>query len=286
MQLDLTPEQRAVQARAPGRMASPLRVVQKSVWNADTPQPEVDELWESATVSELTASESHPRGQPYAIDIPGFALREQSGVGDLAFWYAIGESYAQIAMHFCTTSAPRVLDIGCGGAKMGRFFAMNPRVRYVGLDIFAPAIAWAAEAFRGRPSFEFRHLDVHSEFYNPGGHQRPENVTLPITSGTVDLALCGSLFTHLLEPAFRRYLAEIARVMRGPMLPGARRRGRALVSIHDEPSHGRFSGNEGRIDISRDLFREIVAESGLRIVQHVGNVYGQELFVLERRYRR
>jgi len=244
------------------------------------------DVWETASLKELAAHEPQPRGQPYAIEVPGTALREESGVSDLAFWYAIGEAYAQVAMRFCTTDSPRVLDIGCGACKMGRFFAMNPRAHYIGLDIFAPAIEWCKEAFREWPHFEFRHLDVHSTFYNPTGRQPPAEVELPVSGGSIDLILCGSLFTHLLEPAFRRYVAEIARTLRAPKFPGATRRGRAVVSIHDQPADGRFSGTEGRIDISRELFREIVAGERLRVVRHIGNVFGQEVFILERRWRR
>lgn len=240
-------------------------------------------MWQAVSSNELVANEAQPRGQPYAVDLPGAVLREASSLADLGLWYSIGEAYAQIATHFAPSGASLVLDIGCGGGKMARFFVMNPRVRYVGLDVFQPAITWCKAAFAAWPRFEFHHLDVHSAMYNPTGQMQPENAVLPVASGSVDIAICGSLFTHLLEPAFRRYMAELRRVLARPLLPGLRRRGRAIVSVHDQPADGRFSGDEARIDISPEAFRDIVEASGLRVVQHVGDVFGQQVYVLERR---
>jgi len=242
-------------------------------------------MWRAAAPGALSASEEQWRGQPYALDVPGAALREASSVADLGLFYSIGEAWAQIAIHFAPRTAPSILDIGCGCGKMARFFIMNPRVRYVGLDVYRPAISWCTAAFAAWPRFEFRHRDVRSALYNPSGQMQAEKAVLPVASGSVDIAICGSLFTHLLEPAFRRYIAELRRVLARPLLPGSRRRGRAIVSIHVDPADGRFSGSETRIDISRGLFAEIVEASGLRVVRQIGNVFGQHVYVLERRWR-
>jgi hypothetical protein len=83
------------------------------------------------------------------------------------------------------------------------------------------------------------------------------------------------LFTHLLEPAFKRYLSEVRRCLNVD--------GRALISLHLEPSGGRFSGDEARIDISESYFAELAAAVGLKIVTTIGNVFGQTLYVLARR---
>ena len=58
--------------------------------------------------------------------------------------------------------------------------------------------------------------------------------------------------------------------------------GRALISIHNEPADGRFSGDVPRIDISEDYFREIVEGAGLTIITRVGFVLGQILFLVGR----
>src|SRR5215216_6625918 len=108
-----------------------------------------DVVWRAAVAHGEFPLVNEPqwRGQPYVVEVPGAALREASSVSDLGLFYTIGEAWAHLAVHFATTDAPSVLDIGCGCGKMARFFVMNPRVRYMGLDVFAPAILWARTAF-------------------------------------------------------------------------------------------------------------------------------------------
>ena len=231
-------------------------------------------LWQSLTGDFPLASEPHARGQPHAVDIPNAALRESSGGRTLGDFYAIGEAWAQLAAFFATNDAPRILDIGCGCGKMARFFLINPRVRYIGLDVFPPAISWCQKAFEQFPRFRFEHLDIASPVYNPAGKIDPGEAILPVETGAVDFVICGSLFTHLPEPAFLHYLKEITRVLGGE--------GKALVSIHDQPEGERISGSEARIDMERSFFVEAVEESGLQVKMHLGTVYGQQVYLLHK----
>lgn len=219
-----------------------------------------------------TENEVHDRGEPYSISIPNIKLRQASSIGDLGYWYAIGEAWAQIAFAFLPPS-PRVLDIGCGCGKMARFFILVPNLLYVGLDIFYPSIYWCEREFkRFSDRFAFRHLDVASPLYNPSGVIAGDQIQLPVESGSVDLAICGSLFTHLLEPTFLHYLSELQRCL-SPT-------GKAVISLHTEPSDGRFSGNEEQIDVSKEYFQEMALSVGLEVFKEIGNVYGQQVYVL------
>jgi SAM-dependent methyltransferase len=221
-----------------------------------------------------TENEDHWRGQPYAVSLPNFALREASSTGDLGSWYAIGEAWAQIAASFLPPS-PTVLDLGCGCGKMARFFVLIPDLRYLGLDVFQPSIYWCNREFaRHADRFRFEHLDVVSQLYNPGGSTRGAEVRLPVDDASMDMVICGSLFTHLLEPVFRHYLTEVRRCL-AP-------RGAALISLHMEPANGRFDGDEARIDISDPTFAKFCADASLRIDARIGNVYGQQVFVVRR----
>jgi SAM-dependent methyltransferase len=102
----------------------------------------------------------------------------------------------------------------------------------------------------------------------------PENTVLPVGDETADVVICASLFTHLLKPAFVRYLAEIARIL----APN----GRAVVSIHDEPKDDAFSGDAARIDMDRSYFVDHVTATGLRVNTRIGAVYGQQVYVLSK----
>jgi len=215
------------------------------------------------------------RGQPYSLELPNSYLREASSVSDLGIWYSIGEAWAQIATNFIVSDEPTVLDLGCGCGKMARFFYLNPKLRYIGLDIFKPSILWCQKAFENVPRFRFEHLDVRSKLYNPQGSLDGATVKLPVLDSSVDMIICGSLFTHLLEPEFYHYMSEITRILNS--------QGTALVSIHDRPPTGmRFSGDVTRIDIAPEYFSEIVTSYDLQVRHHIGNVFGQQVYLLER----
>ena len=239
---------------------------------ASSPSHEI--LWQNLVGDFPIGSEPHARGQPRVIDIPNAALRESASDADLGNFYAVGEAWAQLAMSLAPTSTPRIVDVGCGCGKMARFFVLNPAVQYCGLDVFGPAIAWCREAFQHFPSFRFEHLDVYSSVYNANGTMPPEKTVLPLDEETADVVICASLFTHLLEPAFVRYLTEIARIL----VPN----GRAVVSIHDEPKDDTFSGDAARIDIDRSYFVDKVTATGLRVNTRIGAVYGQQVYVLSK----
>jgi SAM-dependent methyltransferase len=242
--------------------------------SGETPESTHDILWQKLGGDFPIGSEPHARGQPRVVDIPNAALRESSSDADLGNFYAVGEAWAQLAMSLAPTSTPRIVDVGCGCGKMARFFVVNPAIQYCGLDVFGPAIAWCCEAFQHFPNFRFEHLDVYSSVYNANGTMPPENTVLPVDDGTADVVICASLFTHLLEAAFVRYLSEIARIL----APN----GRAVVSIHDEPKDDAFSGDAARIDMDRSFFVDKVTPTGLRVNTRVGAVYGQQVYVLSK----
>jgi SAM-dependent methyltransferase len=212
------------------------------------------------------------RGARGTLALPSEALRDTTSIADLARWLVIGEAWSHMAAATSRVSDPFYVDVGCGCGKMARFLSVDHGCRYLGLDVYQPSIEWSQAAFAGRDSFQFVHLDVVSPHYNEGGTLEPETVVLPCDTGVADVVICASLFTHLLEPVFRHYMMEVARML-SPV-------GRALVSIHNEPRDGRFSGDVPRIDIAEDYFVEIVEQSGLRVVERVGFVLGQIVFIL------
>ncbi len=119
----------------------------------------------------------------------------------------------------------KVLDIGCG---LGRVAIPLQRLladgSYDGLDIVADIIRWNTINITGvSPNFRFKHLDVRNSTYNPNGSLDPEYVTFPYPNESFSFAFATSLFSHLLEEATRRYLEELARVLRP--------RGRALLTF-------------------------------------------------------
>lgn len=233
-------------------------------------------LWRKATPDSLHLfDEEDWPAQPDALPIPNIVLREASSVQGVDAFMAIGEAWAQMVSAYMPP-APRVLDIGCGCGKLARFFYLNPRLSYVGVDLYLPGILWGQRAFApAADRFKFVHFDGHSEVYNPGGRVKASEYRLPVADGSIDMTVCASLFTHLFEADARHYLSEIARVTK----PG----GAAIISIHVTPAQGSaFSGDEARIDIDPDYFAQMCREAGMHVEKRIGVIYGQTAFLLRK----
>jgi hypothetical protein len=60
-------------------------------------------------------------------------------------------------------------------------------------------------------------------------------------------------------------------------------RGYAILSIHNAVPPGyRFWGTETRIDMDPDYFRELAAAAGLKEVDRVDDLAGQQAFIFKR----
>ena len=211
---------------------------------------------------------------PGTLPIPDAEMRAGVSHPDLGKWLMVGEAWAHIVAHAAPVPQPFYVDIGCGCGKTARFLKLDRGARYLGIDAAPHFVAWCQEAFASVEGFEFTHLNIVSPDCNPGGVLDPETVRLPCDDGVADMIVCASLFTHLLEPVFHHYIREIERLL-SPV-------GRAVISIHNEPADGRFSGTVPRIDISEEYFQQIVEESGLVILERIGFVFGQILFLVGR----
>ena len=108
-----------------------------------------------------------------------------------------------------------VLDFGCGCGRIARqLIQQTPRPRrYVGIDLYRPAIEWCrANLAPHAPGFEFHHFDVHNKGFNPAG--KAQVLPFPVPDHSVSLMLAWSVFTHVNETEANFYLREAARVLR------------------------------------------------------------------------
>lgn len=114
-------------------------------------------------------------------------------------------------------SDDRVLDIGCGIGRMARVLTgvlAAPGGSYDGFDVSQRGIEWCREHYRDTPApFRFVQVDLHHPRYNPDGVGDAETFSFPYADCSFDLAIATSVFTHLLDGAAQRYLAEAARVL-------------------------------------------------------------------------
>jgi SAM-dependent methyltransferase len=168
-----------------------------------------------------------------------------------------------------------VLDVGCGCGRMARALVYHPYINhYIGFDVIRENIDWCEHTIvpRSQRRFEFHYLDVFSGRYNPAGRIQATDVVFPVADGSIDLAFAGSVFTHLLEEDARHYLREVKRALA--------RDGVFLPSIHTTPSPGgEYSGTESRIDVDSGYFVNLAHAAGLRLVERLGALCGQEAFL-------
>jgi SAM-dependent methyltransferase len=108
-----------------------------------------------------------------------------------------------------------IIDIGCGCGRLAYGLHGWFGGRYVGVDIVPSLIEFCQKRF---PRFEFHHLNVKSEYYNPQGSADPEAGRIPMPDRSFDLAVLFSVYTHLLPDTFRRVTADVARLLK----PGGR----------------------------------------------------------------
>jgi SAM-dependent methyltransferase len=107
-----------------------------------------------------------------------------------------------------------VLDVGCG-TKFTQAF-LNHRIpiqKYVGVDVFREMITFLRENVAD-PRFEYSHVDVRNELYNPDAPPMSENTDLGIGTQTFDIIWLFSVFTHLAPRDYRAMLKLLRRYIR------------------------------------------------------------------------
>jgi len=230
-------------------------------------------------ISRITAADAertHARYPtwPGVLPFPPESLMWAVGASSLELFLVVGDAWAQVIQKYLPPHAT-VVDIGCGCGRSARMFVRHPFVtRYIGFDVIPEAIAWC-NRFLGSDRAEFHCYDLYSKEYNPDGVIDTADFQFPCPSGEADVIFAASVFTHLLEPDTRRYLAEVGRTL-SP-------RGIALLSIHNAVPPGvRYQGTETRIDMDPAYFVEMAREAGLEEAARMDDLGGQQVFILKR----
>jgi len=128
------------------------------------------------------------------------------------FWmYAFAQGWANLNS--------RIVDIGSGCGKSAvalrdfQYMGQSFQGHYFGFDVDADMVRWCQQHFDPQ-HFTFRSIDSFSKVYNPSGVSQTQVRLEGCDDGTIDLVMSQSLFSHVLEPELRAYVAESARVLR------------------------------------------------------------------------
>lgn len=99
----------------------------------------------------------------------------------------------------------RILDVGCGPARLltGILNHYGSVPKYVGIDVYQPAIEWLRkELAPSVPFAEFHHIDFPNARYNPKGSVPKIDLSL----GEFDCITLVSVFSHMKMDDIRTYL--------------------------------------------------------------------------------
>ena len=110
--------------------------------------------------------------------------------------------------------ATELLDVGCG-TKFSEAFLNDgfPIKRYVGVDVYGEMIEFLRQEVSD-PRFEYFHLDVRNELYNPDTPPMGPDTDLGVGPRVFDLIWLFSVFTHLNPDDFRSMLQVVRRYVR------------------------------------------------------------------------
>ena len=112
--------------------------------------------------------------------------------------------------HVAPTS--KVLEIGSGIGRVALPLTqwLQGEGRFVGTDIVKDGVAWCKENISVHyENFQFLHMDIYNEFYNPLGREKVED--LPLPAKHFDVAVFNSVFTHLIAGDTETYLKLVRR---------------------------------------------------------------------------
>ncbi|MCW2573810.1 MAG: hypothetical protein JWO88_3868 [Frankiales bacterium] len=114
------------------------------------------------------------------------------------------------------TKNSRIVDIGCGLGRVATgLLAEFGEVQYLGIDANEGFVRWCKENIESlHPSFQFFHLNMANDLYNPTGIITGSDLRLPVDDGSVDIVNLWGVFTNMLPEHVQAYVAEIARILR------------------------------------------------------------------------
>ena len=110
----------------------------------------------------------------------------------------------------------KVLDVGCGLGRLatGMIAQFGERANYLGLEPNRDFYEWCSSTIEpAHPSYQFVHVDIASELYNPDGTIDGATLSLPVPDSSIDIVYCWGVFTNAIEEHVSRYISEFQRVV-------------------------------------------------------------------------
>ena len=122
----------------------------------------------------------------------------------------------RLVQHLGLTSKSSVLDVGCsvGRLPIGILDQVGDIRLYCGIDVSKDAILWCQCYISSRhPNYQFIHIDVNNQLYNPKGKEIEIDFKLPFNDHEFDIIYLYSVFSHMTTEDVRSYLKEFRRIL-------------------------------------------------------------------------
>jgi len=107
----------------------------------------------------------------------------------------------------------RVIEIGSGIGRVA--IPMTQWLEgghYTGFEIVPAGVEWCRRHVSSKyPNFQFEHIDVYNECYNPTGSKNLQDFALHASFAQYDVAVFCSVFTHLIAIDAETYLSLMAK---------------------------------------------------------------------------
>lgn len=153
----------------------------------------------------------HFRGYDMPVSL---VLKTGSGTHNyeaIANWHI-----SQLQKYIGVKATDNVVEIGCG---VGRVAIPLTEIltdgTYLGTEVIRTHFEWCRDNIGARnPNFQFIYHDIHDTLHNPKGTLHAKDIRLPVESGTVDIILLHSVFTHMLRDEIVHYMREFRRILK------------------------------------------------------------------------
>ena len=139
--------------------------------------------------------------------------------GNPYHYYYVGVLNAFLLLSCCGLRPEhQVLEPGCGCGRNARFVAplLDAELgAFAGFDLSASCIDWAKKTITKQfPNAQFVHANIKNDAYGVSGDILASEYQFPYEDERFDVVFLPSVFTHMDQEGFERYVAEIHRVMK------------------------------------------------------------------------
>lgn len=154
-------------------------------------------------------------GRGNGLDLPPKRLRFMNETDER--FLELGDHLVEVlTAHVGLPPDSRVLDIGSGYGRLAHALKRHDfGGSYLGIDVLKRHVRWCAKRLSG-DGFEFRHVDLRNDRYNPWGNLAVRD--LDLGAERFDVIALFSVFTHMWPADVKAYFRLMARVL----APGGR----------------------------------------------------------------